>query len=94
MTGAYIDRKRSVPIWAALGAPLLGVPLIVGLLAVASPDRGEPANAPDAVVAEHVVGLESGHETATEIDRGTSVVSAAVAVETLPVVPGGTAAVD
>ena len=32
----YLSNKSAVPWWAAFGAPLLGVPLLVGLLALGS----------------------------------------------------------
>jgi len=32
----YLNDKSAVPWWAAFGAPLLGVPLLVGLLALGS----------------------------------------------------------
>lgn len=38
------NEKTAVPWWAAFGAPLLGVPLLVGLLALSAP--AEPAPAP------------------------------------------------
>jgi hypothetical protein len=33
---SYMTKKSAVPWWAAFGAPLLGVPLLVGLLALGS----------------------------------------------------------
>lgn len=35
--------QSAVPWWAAFGAPLVGVPLLVGLLALGSPDAADPA---------------------------------------------------
>ena len=32
----YLNNKSTCPWWAAFGAPLLGVPLLVGLLALGS----------------------------------------------------------
>ena len=47
MIHAHRNEKKAVPLWAAIGAPLIGVPLMVALLALAAPaDRtgvGEPA---------------------------------------------------
>lgn len=39
MINAHISRKNTVPWWAVIGAPLIGVPLIVALLALAAPER-------------------------------------------------------
>jgi hypothetical protein len=36
MMSTYTTNKSAVPWWAAFGAPLLGVPLLVGLLALGS----------------------------------------------------------
>ena len=35
-TQAHIDKRSAVPWWAAFGAPLLGVPILVALLALGS----------------------------------------------------------
>ena len=43
MIHAHIEEKRSVPIWAAIGAPLLGVPLMVALLALTATVERAPA---------------------------------------------------
>lgn len=37
------NEKTAVPWWAAFGAPLLGVPLLVGLLALSAPAEPAPA---------------------------------------------------
>lgn len=39
-------RQSAVPWWAAFGAPLVGVPLLVGLLALGSPQAPEEAPVP------------------------------------------------
>lgn len=39
MTYAQIDKKRAVPWWAIFGAPLVGVPLVVAVLALAAPEH-------------------------------------------------------
>ncbi len=41
MMKAHLEKESAVPWWAAFGAPLLGVPLLVALLAVGS---GHEAN--------------------------------------------------
>jgi hypothetical protein len=43
MIHAHIKKEIAVPIWAAIGAPLIGVPLMVALLALAGPTHTEPA---------------------------------------------------
>ena len=46
MIHAHINEKKGAPWWAAVGAPLVGVPLMVALLALTSPEEkaqvGEP----------------------------------------------------
>lgn len=39
MIQAHMNRERAVPLWAALGTPLVGVPLMVALLALAAPSE-------------------------------------------------------
>ena len=48
MIHAHIDREKTVPLWAAVGAPLVGVPLMVALLALATPAATVPTGEPDA----------------------------------------------
>ena len=48
MIHARIDREKAVPLWAAIGAPLVGVPLMVALLALAAPATTAPTGEPDA----------------------------------------------
>jgi hypothetical protein len=52
MMKAHIDKASAVPWWAAFGAPLLGVPMLVALLAFGS---GEATK-------DDVKAMESGHE--------------------------------
>ncbi len=40
MIHAHIDRESGIPWWAAFGAPLLVVPLMVALLAIWAPRHG------------------------------------------------------
>ncbi len=48
MMNAHLSEKRAVPWWAAIGAPLVGVPLMVGLLALVAPkDSGPEAKTDD-----------------------------------------------
>lgn len=41
MIHAHIDKNRGIPWWAVVGAPMVGVPALVGLLALIAP--GEQA---------------------------------------------------
>lgn len=51
MTYRYMkDEKKTLPLWAALAAPVIGVPLMVGLLALASPKAEAPAEEPTPVL--------------------------------------------
>jgi hypothetical protein len=34
MIHTHIDKERAIPLWALIGAPLVGVPLMVALLAL------------------------------------------------------------
>lgn len=48
MIHAHIDKRSAVPWWAAFGAPLIGVPLLVGLLALGSTHGAKTGAAKDA----------------------------------------------
>ena len=48
MIHAHIDTRSAVPWWAAFGAPLIGVPLLVGLLALGSMHDAKAGAARDA----------------------------------------------
>lgn len=50
MINARIEHRKAAPAWVAMGAPLMGVPLLVGLLALAASDP-EPAEPDSAAVA-------------------------------------------
>lgn len=58
MTYRYMrteKNEKTLPLWAALGAPFVGVPLMVALLAIAAPKQDAPAEVPPpAVVVEPV----------------------------------------
>ncbi len=58
MTQKHLDKKKNPPLWAVLGAPLIGVPLMVALIALAAPKQEAPAAEQEPVVAPvdtHVV---------------------------------------
>lgn len=48
MIQAHIDNRSAVPWWAAFGAPLIGVPILVALLALGSPGDANTGVAKDA----------------------------------------------
>jgi hypothetical protein len=54
MIHAHIDRESAIPWWAAFGAPLLVVPLLVALMAIWAPRHG---------VDHAMVGSENGPRT-------------------------------
>lgn len=66
MMSAHIDAKRAVPLWAAFGAPMLGVPLLVGLLALGAPDRAEANGAPEM---DATYTIEAVEERGDEVER-------------------------
>ncbi len=55
MIHAHIDKSRAIPAWAALGAPLIGIPLMVALLALAGPSDRTPADTHDALLSTETV---------------------------------------
>jgi hypothetical protein len=55
MTHMNLKKEKTPPLWAVLGAPLIGVPLMVGLLALAAPNGEGPTAEPvPAVVTEPI----------------------------------------
>ena len=48
MNRAYFRNEKPVPMWAVIGAPLIGVPLMVALLALSSPKEVAPVAEPKA----------------------------------------------
>ena len=43
MTQKHLDKTKNPPLWAVLGAPLIGVPLMVALIALGAPKQEAPA---------------------------------------------------
>ncbi len=61
MINAHIDDRKTIPWWAAIGAPLVGIPLLVALLALSAPaDRS--------VISEHDSQLRSEQVDAHAVD--------------------------
>lgn len=54
MIQRQLDNRQPVPWWAAIGAPLVGVPLLVGLLALASPKADTSGEIDSAVTVEQI----------------------------------------
>lgn len=55
MTQKHLSRDKTPPLWAVLGAPLVGVPLMVALIALGAPKVEAPAAEPvPALVTEPV----------------------------------------
>ena len=50
MIHAHIDEKKGVPLWASIGVPLLGVPIMVALLALTAPAERAPVGEAEAGV--------------------------------------------
>lgn len=72
MIHTNIEKDRAVPVWAAIGAPLIGVPLLVALLALTAPAPRAPSVEPGASVAAEPVELHPAEQAidATEQEGG------------------------
>ncbi len=66
MINAHIDQKRGAPWWAAIVAPLVGVPVMVALLALASPQEEGPVGEADVGVRTEKVEPQVMHPTELE----------------------------
>jgi hypothetical protein len=63
MIHAHIDKEKAVPMWAALGVPLIGIPLMVALLALTAPVGDAPTAEPEATVQVEQVDVQSVDHT-------------------------------
>lgn len=82
MINAHMKNRESAPVWAILGAPLLGIPLLIALLALAHP-RAEAteADTESMVTIEQIEQIdEHGVGAPTPCDPSTSGVYATSAV--------------
>lgn len=79
MIKAHMNQESAVPWWAAFGAPLIGVPIVIGLLVLSAPSGAEGARGSveaglvgDAVEAVEVEAARtiSDREAAAPVARG------------------------
>jgi hypothetical protein len=69
MIQAHINEERAAPLWAAVGVPLLGVPLMVALLALFAPGAHAPSpEEGSSGVSEHVVDVQSAEHAIADGD--------------------------
>jgi len=69
MLNTHIRERGDVPLWAAIGAPLIGVPLMVALLALTAPKHEAPVDGAEAgVTTEHVADQAVGHASSLAAD--------------------------
>jgi len=68
MINAHINEKKRAPWWIAIGAPLVGVPLMVALLTLASPEKNAPVAEPEVGVRTERVEPHVVHPTELESD--------------------------
>lgn len=64
MTYAQIKRRQTVPWWAILGAPLVGVPAVVAVLALVAPGAaGDDHDVDFAVEQVEIDSVNQGRQT-------------------------------
>ena len=59
MIRAHINAEKAVPLWALIGAPLVGVPLMVALLSLVAPAETAPPGEPEAGVKTEQVEVQA-----------------------------------
>ena len=70
MTRTYLNEERAGPVWAVFGAPLVGVPLMVALLALGSGTPVDTAVEPEVGFAvEQVEMPEAAQESEKDAPR-------------------------
>ena len=70
MTRTYLNEDRAGPIWAVFGAPLVGVPLMVAVLALGSGSAIDSAAEPEVgLAAEQVETPTTAQEPEVEAPR-------------------------
>jgi len=81
MTHMNLKKDRTPPLWAVLGAPLVGVPLMIGLLALAAPRAeelpAEPILVPVPVLVTEPVDTDyvepASNDSAAQVERESQV---------------------
>ena len=68
MINTHINQKKGAPWWAAVGAPLVGVSLMVALLALASPKEKAPVGEADTGVRAEQVEPQVVHPAELEAE--------------------------
>ena len=68
MFNPHISEKKAAPSWVAVGAPLVGVPLMVALLTLASPQTKVPLGETEGGVWTEQVQPQSTHPTELEAE--------------------------
>ena len=68
MIKAHMNDEKGVPWWVAIAAPAVGVPLMVALLALASPQENAPAGEREIGVRTEQVEAKIVHPTEFEAE--------------------------
>ena len=68
MINAHINQRKGAPWWAAVAAPVVGVPVMVAFLALASPQEEGPVGEADVGVRSEQVEPQVMHPTELEAE--------------------------
>ena len=69
MLNTLSNERREVPLWAAIGAPLVGVPLLVALLALTAPKQETQVDGAEvSATTEQVEDVSVGHAASAGAD--------------------------